>query len=81
MATRMESRHEIKKIMSEFQRYRKITDKEIKLLNTKITKLQKMVEKSMIQEDNPDEYEVKAIKDFEAKNKGKLEFVPLDSLN
>ena len=81
MATRMESRQEIKKIMSEFQRYRKVTDKEIKLLNTKIAKLQKMVEKSMIQEDNPDEYEVKAIKDFEAKNKGKPEFVPLDSLN
>lgn len=81
MATRMESRQEIKKIMSEFQRYKKITDKEIKLLNMKIAKLQKMIEKSMIQEDDPDEYEVKAINDFEAKNKGKPEFVPLDSLN
>lgn len=81
MATRLEPHKEIKKIMSEFQRYRKITDKEIKLLNTKIARLQKMIEKSMIQVDTPDEYEVKAIKDFEAKNKGKLEFVPLDSLN
>lgn len=81
MATRLEPHKEIKKIMSEFQRYRKITDKEIKLLNTKIARLQKMIEKSMIQIDTPDEYEVKAIKDFEAKNKGKLEFVPLDSLN
>ena len=80
MATRMESRQEIKKIIREFQHYRKITDKEIKLLNRKIVKLQKMVEKNMIQEDNPDEYEVKAIKDFEA-TKNKLEFVPLDSLN
>ena len=78
----MESRREIKKIMRQFQLYKQVTDKEIRLLNMKIAKLQKMIEKSMIHEDNPDEYEVKAIKDFEVKKiKGKLEFVPLDSLN
>lgn len=78
----MESHQEIKKIMKQFQLYRRVTDKEIKLLNMKIAKLQKMIERSMMQEDNPDEYEVKAIRNFEAeKTKGKLEFVPLDSLN
>ncbi|MEX0656104.1 MAG: hypothetical protein WD154_00960 [Nitrosopumilaceae archaeon] len=80
MASKMESNQEIKKIKAEFQRYRQDTDKEIKILNKKITKLQKMVEKNIIQEDSPDEYEVKAIKDFEA-NKSKIQFVPLDSLN
>jgi ribosome-interacting GTPase 1 len=82
METRMESYREIKKIMKQFHLYRRVTDKEIRLLNMKIAKLQKMIEKSMIHEDNPDEYEVKAIRNFEAKKtKGKLVFVPLDSLN
>ena len=35
----------------------------------------------MITEDNPDAYEIKAIKNFESKKKkGGMEFVPLDSL-
>ena len=82
MEARVEPHREIKKIMKQFQLYKQVTDKEIKLLNMKIAKLQKMIEKSMIHEDNPDEYEVKAIRNFEPKKtKGKLEFVPLDSLN
>ena len=80
MAAKAESGQEIKKIKREFKRYKQDTDKEIKLLNKKIAKLQKMVEKNIIQEDSPDTYETKAIKDFEAK-KDKLEFVPLDSLS
>jgi hypothetical protein len=48
----------------------------------KIAKLQKMIEKSLIPEDNPDAYEIKAIKDFESKKKKEdTEFVPLNSLN
>lgn len=80
MATRMESYRDIKKIMKQFQLYRQDTDKEIKILNMKIAKLQKMIEKSMIQEVSPDEYEIKAIRNFNVKkNKNKIVFVPLDS--
>ena len=82
MATRMEPYRDIKKIIKQFQLYRRDTDKEIRLLNVKISKLQKMIEKSIIQEDTPDEYEVKAIKNFESKRtKNKMVFVPFDSLN
>jgi len=35
----------------------------------------------MISGDNPDAYEIKAIKNFESKKKKDLGFVPLDSLN
>ena len=57
-------------------------DKEIKLLNGKIAKLHKMIEKSVIPKDNPDVYELKAIKNFESKRKkGDTRFVPLDSLS
>ena len=81
MAIRMEPYKDIKKIMKQFQLYRRDTNKEIRLLNAKVSKLQKMIEKNIIQEDIPDEYEIKAIKDFEStRSKSKLVFVPLDSL-
>ena len=48
-------------------------------MNTKITKLQKMLERSVISEDSPDNYEIEAIKDFESKKKKSAsQFVPLD---
>lgn len=82
METKTTSRHEIKKIMREIHVYKRTTEKEIKLLRAQIIKLQKMIEKSVIAEDNPDAYEIKAIKDFESKKKKEdIEFVPLDSLN
>lgn len=79
MQTRAVSSHEIQKVLKEFHSYKRTTEKEIRLLNVKIAKLQKMVEKSMIQEDSPDRYEVEAIKDFESKKKSS-KFVPLGSL-
>ncbi|MFZ1076446.1 MAG: hypothetical protein WAN47_03325, partial [Nitrosotalea sp.] len=76
------SHQEIKKIMKEIHIYKRTTEKEIRLLNMKIAKLQKMIEKSFIPEDNPDAYEIKAIKDFESKKKKEdIKFVPLDPLN
>ncbi|MGI0073026.1 MAG: hypothetical protein ACREA3_04370 [Nitrosotalea sp.] len=82
METRTVSPQEIKKIMKEIHVYKRTTEKEIKLLNMKIAKLQKMIEKSVIPEDNPDAYEIKAIKDFESKKKKEdINFVPLDSLS
>jgi hypothetical protein len=82
MATRTVSSQEIQKIIKEIHRYKRTTDKEIKLLRMQIIKLHKMIEKSLIQEDDPDAYEIKAIKNFESKKKkGDMEFVPLDSLN
>ncbi|MGI0046582.1 MAG: hypothetical protein ACREBB_05270 [Nitrosotalea sp.] len=80
METRIVSPQEIKKIMREIHAYKRTTEKEIRLLNMKIAKLQKMIEKSVIPEDNPDAYEIKAIKDFESKKKKDGSFVPLDSL-
>lgn len=81
MATRTVSSQEIQKIINEIHRYKRTTDKEIKILHVQIVKLQKMIEKSIILEDNPDAYEIKAIKNFESKKKkGGMEFVPLDSL-
>ncbi len=39
-----------------------------------------MIEKRVIPEDNPDAYEIKAIKNFESKKKKDgMEFVPMDS--
>jgi hypothetical protein len=82
METKTTSRHEIKKIMREIHVYKRTTEKEIKLLRAQIIKLQQMIEKSVIAEDNPDAYEIKAIKDFESKKKKEdIEYVPLDSLN
>ncbi|QLH08946.1 hypothetical protein DSQ19_05125 [Candidatus Nitrosotenuis sp. DW1] len=69
METRMTSRQEINKIMRDVKKYKQTTDREIKLLNMKIVKLQKMIEKNMMREDSPDEYEIKAIKNFESKRK------------
>ncbi|MHB8545774.1 MAG: hypothetical protein ACYDAJ_03310 [Nitrosotalea sp.] len=47
-----------------------------------ITRVQKILEKSVIKEDIPDEYEIKAIKNFETKkSKEKFDYVPLESLN
>lgn len=81
METRSVSHHEIQKIMKEIHSYKRTTEKEIRLLNMKIVRLQKMIEKNMISEDNPDEYEIKAIKDFESKKKKEdIEFVSLNSL-
>lgn len=40
-----------------------------------------MIEKRVIPEDNPDAYEIKAMKDFESKKKNDVKFVPFDSLN
>ncbi|WP_179369449.1 hypothetical protein [Candidatus Nitrosotenuis sp. DW1] len=65
----MTSRQEINKIMRDVKKYKQTTDREIKLLNMKIVKLQKMIEKNMMREDSPDEYEIKAIKNFESKRK------------
>ncbi|MGI0073695.1 MAG: hypothetical protein ACREA3_07785 [Nitrosotalea sp.] len=82
METRSVSHHEIQKIMKEIHNYKRTTEKEIRLLNMKIAKLQKMIEKSVIPEDNPDAYEIKAMKDFESKKKKEdINFVPLDSLS
>jgi len=75
----MTSRQEINKIMRDVKKYKQTTDREIKMLNMKIVKLQKMIEKNMIREDSPDEYEIKAIKNFESKKKA--EYLPLNSLN
>lgn len=67
MAIRTQPYKDIKKIMKQFQLYRSYTKKEIRLLNAKISKLQKIIEENIIQDDNPDEYESKAIKNFESK--------------
>ena len=51
--------------------------KELKTLGGKIDKLEKIVESRLIGEVKPDEYEKKAIAEFEKKRKyGKLEFTP-----
>lgn len=75
----MTPRQEINKILKDVKKYKQTTDLEIKLLNMKITKLQKTIEKNMIREDSPDEYEIKVIKNFESKKKA--EYLQLDSLN
>lgn len=80
MKTRLTPRQEINKIMKDVKRYKQTTDLKIKLLNIKIIKLQKMIEKNRIlEEGSPDEYEIKAIKNFESKKK--VEYLSLDSLN
>lgn len=82
MATRSVSNGEFNKIRKEIHNYKRTTDKEIKRLNEKIARLQKAIEKNSIQEDSPDKYEIKAIKDFESKRKkGQTKFVSLDSLS
>jgi hypothetical protein len=51
--------------------------KELKTLGGKIDKLEKIVESRLVGEAKPDEYERKAITEFEKKRKyGKLEFTP-----
>ncbi len=62
MQTRQVSHYEIQKITKEFRNYERSTEREIRLLNTKIVRLQKILEKSVIPEDNPDNYEIEAIK-------------------
>lgn len=80
METKTVSNQEIQKIIKEVHLYKRTTDREIKLLHTQIIKLHKMIEKSIIPEDNPDAYEIKAIKNFESKKKkGGMKFVPMDS--
>lgn len=80
MEVRTVSDHDIKKIIKEVKSYKQTTDKEIKLLHVQIVKLHKMIEKSMIPEDNPDAYEIKAMRNFESKKKkGGMKFVSLDS--
>lgn len=82
METRTISNQEIQKIKKEIHHYKRTTDKEIKLLHMQIIKLQKMIEKRVIPEDNPDAYEIKAMKDFESKKKkNDMKFVPFSSLN
>jgi hypothetical protein len=55
--------------------------KEIKALRGKIDKLENIVEKRLVGEANPDEYERKAVTEFEKRRKsGKLEFVTLSEL-
>lgn len=55
--------------------------KEIKALRGKIDKLENIVEKRLVGEVNPDEYERKAVTEFEKRRKaGKLEFVTLSEL-
>jgi hypothetical protein len=52
--------------------------KEIRLLKTKIDKLENIVEKRLVGESKPDRYERKAVADFERRKKaGDLEFMPL----
>lgn len=81
MEAKTVSRHDIEKIMKEVHSYKRTTDKEIKILNLRIIKLQKMIEKNIIPEDNPTSDEIKAIKDFESKKKkDNIDFVSLDSL-
>lgn len=55
--------------------------KEIRLLKTKIDKLENIVEKRLIGESKPDRYERRAVAEFERRKKaGKLEFMPLSKL-
>ena len=82
METRTVSHNEIKNIIKEVKIYKRATDKEIKLLRVQIIRLHKMIEKSVIPEDNPDTYEIKTIKNFESKKKkSDMRFVSLDSLS
>jgi hypothetical protein len=50
---------------------------EIRILRSKVDKLENIVEKRLIGEVKPDKYERKAVAEFERKRKaGKLQFVP-----
>lgn len=52
--------------------------KEIRVLGNKIERLEKIVKTKIISESIPDEYEKKAISDYEKKKKtGKLKFTSL----
>lgn len=52
--------------------------KELRTLGGKIDKLEQIVESRLVGEANSDEYEIKAIAEFEKKKKtGKLAFMPL----
>lgn len=82
MAVKPTSDQDLKKIIKRVDMYKQTTDKEIRLLKLRIAKLQKAVEKNMILEDEPDAYEIKAVKDFESKRKKNgMRFVPLDALD
>jgi hypothetical protein len=55
--------------------------KEIRMLKTKIDKLENIVEKRLVGMSKPDRYERKAVAEFERRKKaGKLEFTPLSKL-
>ncbi|MGI0062773.1 MAG: hypothetical protein ACREBA_10015 [Nitrosotalea sp.] len=82
MQTKTVSHNEIERLLKEFKIYKRATDKEIRTLHLQITRVQKILEKSIIKEDSPDAYEIKAIKNFEArKSKEKFDYMPLKSLN
>jgi len=55
--------------------------KEIRVLRTKVDKLENIVEKRLVGEVKPDKYERKAIAEFERrKRSGKLNFVSLSEI-
>jgi len=54
---------------------------EIKILRSKVDKLENIVEKRLVGEVKPDKYERKAIAELERRRKaGKLQFVPLSKI-
>ena len=54
---------------------------EIKVLRSKVDKLENIVEKRLVGETKPDKYERKAVAEFERKRKaGKLQFIPLSKI-
>ncbi|MGI0058665.1 MAG: hypothetical protein ACREBJ_02755 [Nitrosotalea sp.] len=82
MQTRTVSHSEIERLLKEFKIYKRATNREIRALHLQITRVQKILEKSVIKKDSPDECEIKTIKNFEArKSKKKFDYIPLKSLN
>lgn len=81
MTTRSISHQDLHKTIKEFSTYRKNTDKQIRLVKSKIAKLQKTIKSNTILEDKPDSYEDK-VKSFESKKKkANMKFVPLNALD
>lgn len=80
MQVRTTPKQELNRVLKDVKKYKRATDKEIKLLNMKIVKLQKLIEKNIIQEEEPTKDEIRAIKNFESK-KNRMEFVSIDSLS
>lgn len=82
MAIRSILHQDLHKTIKEFSTYRKNTDKQIRLVKSKIAKLQKIIKSNMILEDKLDSYEDKAVKSFESKKKkANMKFVPLNALD